>query len=356
MFVGRSTWHQHVTKDRRKTVGVEAGIPNTYRFVWSGRSFPKLYALAIDSVLVADPAARVVIHCFGEAPASAHFLRATCDPRVTVERVEPTEIFNALPAHLRRVADIYESLPTSAASAQSNLLRYALLYLHGGVYLDFDTVTVRPLNNLTDGACFIGAERVWSLDERRVAGEFRVVRSPAGLCWLVIWVLKWLDAALFDGRLRLASRTRRLNARFTKLQANNAVIGAAPQAEFLDRLLRSAHSADPKIRYSTGPTLIDRVARTSPHLVDVLPPEYFYGVEPAESFRFFLDHTLKLHPDAALIHYVGSNSSRFLNKRKIPARSLIAQLAASVGPAGLSRDAARTSAADLRVANETALQ
>jgi hypothetical protein len=197
---------------------------------------------------------------------------------------------------------------------------------------------------------------VWSLDERRVAGEFRVVRSPAGLCWLAIWVLKWLDAALFGGRLRLASRTRRLNARFTKLQANNAVIGAPPRAEFLDRLLRSAHSADPKIRYSTGPTLIDRVARTSPHLVDVLPPEYFYGVEPAESFRFFRDRKLKLHPDTALIHYVGSNSSRFLNKGKIPASSLISQLAASVGPASLSRDAARTWAANIRVTPETALQ
>ena len=312
-----------------KTCYVAAEIPKVYRFVWTGRSFPKMYALAIDSVLAADPEARVVVHCFGERPSSIDFDRATGTPRVTVDRIEPARIFGELPPHLQRVSAIYESLPPSAA-ARSNLLRYALLYLHGGIYLDFDTITLRPLADLVDGPCFVGVERVWSLDERRVAGESGVLRSPAALLWLSIWVIKRVDSTVFHGRLRLAERTRRSNSRLTHLQANNAVIGAAPRAEFLDRLLRSAHSVNPEVRYSTGPTLIDRVRRTSPHLVEVLPPDYFYGVEPAESFRYFLDRTLRLHPNSAVVHYVGSNSRRFLERSLLPRKSLIAKLSAAV--------------------------
>lgn len=297
-----------------------------YRFVWSGRDFPRLYAMAVESVFMADPEARVVVHCFGPRPTAFAFARMSCDPRVTVEDCEPARIFGALPAHLRRVSVVYESLPTSALSARSNLLRYAILYLHGGIYLDFDTVTLEPLDTLVDADCFIGEERVWSLDEPRVAGDDSVVRTPKGLLWLAIWATKRLDSAMFAGRLRMAQRTARLNTHLTHLQANNAVIGAAPGAEFLDRLLRNAHAANPHVRYSTGPTLVAQVARTSPHLVEVLPPEYFYGVEPAESYRYFLDRTLQLDPRTAVVHYVGSNSRRFLKRHRAPRHSVIAVL------------------------------
>lgn len=301
-------------------------IPNVYRFLWSGADFPGLYATAITSVLAVDPGARVTVHCFGGRPRSAEFDLATDDPRVEVIDTEPTVVFAKLPAHLSRVTDSYRVLPASAASARSNLLRYAILYLDGGYYLDFDTITLRPLRSVSEAQCFIGAERVWTLDEPRVAGDKRVLRSMGALGWLGIWLVKRTDAAVFRGRMRSAARTARFNRRFTTVQPNNAVIGAAPGAEFLDRVLRGVSGANPFVRYSTGPTLVARVARTSPHLVQVLPPDVFYQVEPAESFRYFTDATLRLHPAAAVIHYVGSNSGRFLSRRRVPRHSLIARV------------------------------
>jgi len=305
---------------------VDHEIPRVYRFLWSGREFPALYGSAITSVFAVDPHARVVVHCFGERPRSRTFAKVTADPRVEVLETRPEAVFGALPAHLRRVADVYRSLPPSAASARSNLLRYAVLYNHGGIYLDFDTITLRPLHELADTPCVIGSERVWSLDEPRVAGNTRVVASVSGVAWLLIWAAKRADSAVFRGRLRVAQRTARLNERFTTVQPNNAVIAAVPGAEFLDRLMRSAHGANPMIRYSTGPTLVSRIARTSPHLVTVLDPSFFYQVEPAESFRYFSDSTLRLHPNASVIHYVGSNSRRFLARRSLSQRSILGRI------------------------------
>lgn len=305
---------------------MEQRIPKVYRFVWSGSDFPALYSAAVESAVRADPEARAVIHCFGPRPRAHAFERLSRDPRVSVEDCEPSRLFGALPAHLRRVCAVFDSLPVTALSARSNLLRYTILYLHGGIYLDFDTFTLRPLDKLVDADCFIGEERVWSLDEPRVAGDNSVVRTPKGLLWLAIWAAKRMDCSIFRGRLRIAQRTSSINARLTHLQANNAVMGAVPGAEFLDRLLRNAHAANPFVRYSTGPTLVAHVARTSPHLVEVLPHEYFYGVEPAESFRYFLDRTLQLDPRNAVIHYVGSNSQRFLKRNRVPRQSVIGAL------------------------------
>lgn len=301
-------------------------IPNIYRFLWSGANFPRLYSAALTSVLKVDLDARVTVYCFGDRPCSGDFTQATVDPRIDVVDIEPAAVFAKLPPHLRRVADAYHALPPTAASARSNLLRYAILYLEGGYYLDFDTITLRPLTDVSDAECFIGAERVWTLDEPRVAGDKRVLRSLDALAWLGIWVIKRIDSGAFRGKLRMATRTARFNHRFTVVQANNAVIGAVPGAEFLDRVLRGVLGADPYIRYSTGPTLVARVARTSPHLVDVLQPAVFYQVEPAESFRYFSDATLRLHPAAAVIHYVGSNSARFLTRDSVPRHSLISRV------------------------------
>lgn len=312
-------------------------IPNVYHLLWSGKSFPDIYGAAIDSILNVDESARVVVHCFGDLPQSGTFDRAVFDPRADVRVTDPEAVFAQLPAHLRRVADTYRSLPMTATSARSNILRYAILYLHGGIYVDFDTITLQPLVDLAKGDCFIGTERVWALDEPRVAGNWKVSVSPAGLGWLAIWCAKRLDSRIFRGRLRLAAATAPVNRRFTVVQPNNAVIGCTQGAEFLDRVLRAVHNADPIVRYATGPTLVARVARTSPHLVTTLPVDVCYQVEPAESFRYFEDCTLRVRTEAAIIHYVGSNSSRYLRHGHRLRRSVMSSTLAWVKAGTLRR-------------------
>ena len=130
-------------------------IPNQYFYIWSGSSFPYLNLLAVKSLLLADASASVVVYLVGPAPQNDIFENLRGLDRVSIVGVEPKEIFAQLPSDIKGVGTIFHKIPESSASARSNILRYALLYLHGGVYLDFDTVVTKSLSDLAVHQCFI---------------------------------------------------------------------------------------------------------------------------------------------------------------------------------------------------------
>jgi glycosyltransferase involved in cell wall biosynthesis len=191
-------------------------------------------------------------------------------------------------------------------------LRYALLYLNGGVYLDFDTVVTRSLSDLAGHQCFIGEENVWVGDEDRVAGKWWVCLYPKNLFWLASWLLRRADSAWFSGKLQIARALEKTDAIWSKKQPNNAVMGAVAQSPFVRELLLECLDTDFTVRYATGPTLVSHVAANFPHLVSTLPVNYFYSVAPGESFRFFSDRTLELPSEAYLIHYAASNHKKLI--------------------------------------------
>jgi hypothetical protein len=191
-------------------------------------------------------------------------------------------------------------------------LRYALLYLNGGVYLDFDTVVTRSLSDLAGHQCFIGEENVWVGDEDRVAGKWWVCLYPKNLFWLTSWLLRRADSAWLSGKLKIARALENTDAIWSKKQPNNAVMGAVAQSPFIRELLLECLDTDFTVRYATGPTLVSHVAANFPHLVSTLPVNYFYSVAPGESFRLFADRTLTLPPEAYLIHYAASNHKKLI--------------------------------------------
>ena len=89
-------------------------------------------------------------------------------------------------------------------------------------------------------------------------------------------------------------------------------MGAVATSPFIRELLLACLDADFTVRYATGPTLVTQVAANFPHLVSVLPVNYFYSVAPGESFRFFADQTLTLPSEAYLIHYAASNHKKLI--------------------------------------------
>jgi hypothetical protein len=294
-------------------------VPHRYLLVWSGSNFPAVARLAVDSVLATDPVAQVQVYAFGSLPAGGDFWSMGADDRVTIVPCDAHSVFAQLPADVAaHCAAAFDAVPPSALSARSNLLRYALLYLYGGVYIDFDAIVLRPLPQLADGRDFIGAERVWRHDEARVEGRWKLSMSCGTAVWGVAWALKRMDSCVFGGRLRVADMLRAIDRRVTRLQPNNAVIGVGQHSSFMHDVLRHVRSQDPTKRYALGPHLIREVAAYSS--VDVLPEVVLYPVPPAESHRWFDDEMLRLHPSTAVIHYCSSNHRGLLARLRLDDR------------------------------------
>ena len=108
-------------------------IPNQYFYIWSGSSFPFLNLLAVKSLVLADNSATAVVYIVGPEPQNEIFENLRGLERVSIVAIEPEDIFSQLPSDIKGVGTIFHKIPESSASARSNILRYALLYLHGGV-------------------------------------------------------------------------------------------------------------------------------------------------------------------------------------------------------------------------------
>lgn len=289
-------------------------IPRRFFYVWSGRSFPYPNYLAVKSLRCVEPTAQIVVYIVGDRPRSWNFELIELLPGVEIVHIEPNEIFERLPRELRRIGDVYRNIPNSAQSARSNILRYSLLLMHGGVYLDFDTIVVRRFGDLLEHPAFVGEEDVWCGDTSRVRGDVGVYFRPTTWHWALSWLGRRVDSRFFAGRLGVAGALRRTDGHWRRTQVNNAVIGARPGSPFVREVLLAAMNASPTVRYATGPTLVDRVARTNPGLVHVADRSTFYHVAPGESFRLFEDVTISLPPTANLIHYASSNHSSIVNR------------------------------------------
>lgn len=292
---------------------VSSHIDERFFYVWSGANFPFINLLSIASVLTHHPKAHicVVVDAF---PSSSHFEELRNRPNVEIQLVNPDVLFSQLPIKFQHVKSIFYSLPENATTARSNIIRYVLLYLYGGVYLDFDVLLLKPLTALLPNKSFIGEEFVWVDNCARLRGSRSIFLYPRNILWAVTQLVLRLDAFVFRGALHMGYFLRRSFRLWSRPQLNNAVIGSVAESEFLSLVLWHLRDSDPKIRYSTGPTLVQKVAELKNHEATVLPSETFYCVAPGQSFRMFKDERLKLHPDAVGLHYVASNHLREIDE------------------------------------------
>lgn len=290
-------------------------VPALVHFLWTGPGFGLCHRLAIESALLTNPELAVTLHLIEEAPrdlsANPHLGALGAHPRLTLRQRTPQEILASCDgAHAPSLLATFQRIPPRAASAQSNLLRYAILHQEGGIYLDLDILVVRDLAPLRQAPCSLGAELVWRADEARVAGQLAPWMIAPTAAFAAALALRRAELALHTGAA--PSLHRWLEARWSHAQPNNAVIAAAPRAPFVTALLERAPLVDATVRFRLGPTLVAEVARLAPHTVRVLPPDVLYFVPPSQSFRFFRDPALALPDSALLIHYVSSNHRREL--------------------------------------------
>lgn len=290
-------------------------VPLRLHFVWTGARFPYHARLAIESAIVALPEALVDLDVVGTLPNGRHFDVVARRDQVRVERWSPGSLFEPLPAGARPYHDLYARLPAGSAAAVSNLARLAILFQRGGVYLDTDVIVLRGLHSPDTHGAYVGLERVWTANRDRVARGLGPLAAIRATPWAARWAACRLDLLATQGRLGLADRIR--NDGTTRLQVNNAVIGAPTQSEFIAVALAQALEVDPSVRFALGPSLLDDVATACPRLVNVVPSSRFYAVPPGESDRLFHDRTLQLPCDAQVMHYVASNHRRLLDRLDI---------------------------------------
>lgn len=290
-------------------------IPNRFVLLWTGREFPLYCRLAVESLLQVDDRCEVEIHLFGQEPVAApHFWPLQVRDRVSFLRTSPEAAFDATGDLAAPLKALYSRIPASARSAQSNLLRYAILYDRGGIYLDFDILALRDFRHLLHHPAFVGEEQVWKVNEARVEGR----REP----WMVGPTLSYVAAyALsrgwsFAGGRSLAGSwiVRKLDAAWSRPNLNNAVLGAEPRSAFVRRLLVAALEASPTRRFALGPTLVSQAWQADRSEVERLPSAAFYFEPPTYSFRFFEGAAVTPPEDALLVHYVNSNHRRELER------------------------------------------
>jgi hypothetical protein len=289
-------------------------IPCTVHQLWLGRQLPDLGWLAARTALDRAGLDRFVLHGDRGDP-EADQLRADLRTRgVELATLDPTALFRTGLSTATDVAleRLWQRLERPAARA--DLARLAVLWHHGGVYLDTDALvvrTLRPLHAAARPSGYAGLERV-CLPAAVVHG---------------IHPGRWLRAgallAVRDAISRLPDAAQRFEriARHYHLACNNAVLAFAPRhplcGELLDRAARMP--LDRALRlYELGPRLLEAATQNRDRADFALhPPATFYPLAP-EICAAYVDPRARLaaelDPGTRVAHLYDSVIARRLGR------------------------------------------
>jgi hypothetical protein len=257
-------------------------IPARAHFCWLGASLPWAYVFAVLSASEKSGLAEIVLHHTDALEDGARLRALARCPRVRLRRLDPIACLRQAGRALGagdRLAAIYRAVDRPAI--RTDVLRAAILYLHGGVYLDLDTITTASLLPLLEARQFVGCElTVWP-------HSVRTSRSPA----------VWCRALALDVLRKALRRAPRGWQMFRRVQGlyhrgiNNAVMGAEAGSRLCARYLLAMVEM-PLERcselYALGPDLLqDVVDRLCGEDVTIAEPDVFYPLPPEISAHWF---------------------------------------------------------------------
>jgi hypothetical protein len=275
-------------------------------FIWFGSRIPFGGLVAVRSAVRSCRGAEVLLLHEGLDPSSPGARAIEAEPGVRLERAG-VEWFRDLPGGGRIPRRLYEELPS--ATARSNLLRLAVLWKLGGIYLDMDTIVVRDLAGLGRREGFCGLEHV-ALPE----DLFRSL-NPAR------WAAAGARLAAREACARMDRGVgifRRMEHRY-HLAVNNAVLGSRPLNPFLARTFEEVSAMPPGLRmrrWELGTHLLQRMTgNRSVAGMDVLSPGYFYPLGPEISVHWFRRGSAArlgelLAPETHVVHWYSSVEKR----------------------------------------------
>ena len=257
-------------------------IPARAHFCWIGTRLPWAYAFAVLSAAERSELPEIVLHHTDALDEDAALAALKQTPRVRVSRVDPIDYLMRAGQKLGAgdgLTVIYRRLTNPAA--RIDMLRAAILYLEGGMYLDMDTVTTSSLLPLLNTRQFVGCEFI-------IWPHFaRTSRSPA------LWA-RSLTLDLTRKMMRLTPRgwkMFRLIEKFCYRGINNAVMGAEADSPLFEDYLRAMLTVPPERQtqpYALGPDLLQEVVgRYARDDLTIQEPHVFYPLPPEISEHWF---------------------------------------------------------------------
>ena len=257
-------------------------IPSQVHFCWIGTRLPWAYVFAVLSAAERSELTDIILHHTDVLDDGPELRSLSTSPRVRLCRIDANARLGEAGAALGvgdGLAALYQRLESRVM--RTDVLRAAILFLQGGIYLDLDTITVASLLPLLQAAQFVGCEFiVWP-------HAVRASRSPA--VWarpLCLDLLRKLLRRMPGGWMAF----RRVQ-RFYFRGINNAVMGAEPRSRLFSDYLRAmlALPAERQAqRYALGPDLLqDIVERRRPRDRIVRPGQLFYPLPPEISEHWF---------------------------------------------------------------------
>lgn len=284
-------------------------IPAHVHFCWIGPQLSWAHAFALLSAAAQAGMDEVVLHHTDELEEGAVLTALRGTDGLRLERIDARACLAEAGARLGlsdALAALYSNLTSPVQRA--DVLRAAILYLQGGIYLDLDTVTVASLRPLLDAPQFVGTEYiVWP----------HWVRSSRS--WAVL--AKHLALDVLRSGLRLCPggwRGFRHVERWYFKGVNNAVLGAQAGAPLFAAYLTAMAALPPERRsqpYALGPDLLQSLTGqfSSADLV-IHEPGVFYPLAPEISTHWFragaAGLNLALQPQTRVVHWYASVRSK----------------------------------------------
>ena len=257
-------------------------IPPRVHFCWIGRNLPWAYVFAVLSAAERSALPEITLHHTDMLDDGAELRALTNAVGVTLHRIDPIACLTETGRELGigdQLTELYRGL--DSPTMRADILRAAILFQQGGIYLDLDTVTVSSLSPLLDATQFVGCEYiVWP---RHV----RASRSPA----------RWARSLTLDLLRKVMRRKNHGWKAFGRIERfyyrgiNNAVMGAEPNSPLFARYLRAMPTVTPeRLRqaYALGPHLLQElVDNDRQDDLIIHGPQIFYPLPPEISEHWF---------------------------------------------------------------------
>lgn len=290
-------------------------IPKTAHFVWIGNSldWPYLYALA--SAYETGGFDQVILHHTDELQGEAITVFKKCYSSIIFKLTCTNTLFQEVGDRGNALIELYNQLPEY--SSKTDLIRLVVLYIYGGVYIDLDTLTLKPFESYLD-TC----EGFFGMELGGIGEGFLETRPGARIAYNAHHTKKSRKSKtallkLFKYFCAKKSNGWKFFFRYQKYylhNVNNAVLGAIAGAEWVNHLINTALSmplSQSTRRLELGPKLLQReMMNCQSKKIKIFSPEIFYVLPALISQHWFKKNDMgqfeNIIKNSHIIHWYAS--------------------------------------------------
>jgi len=284
-------------------------IPNRVFFIWFGNKLPWAVGLAILSVKHVQNPEEILLYIDSEISGDGYDLIKNI-PNLALKKID-SSLFSDL-NDKGLMWQLFQKFQKPAL--KSDLLRFALVYKYGGVYLDTDIIAVKPWNDLLKYKGFCGLEAVaFPGDLYTSSNPFRYLLAGILYLWRLLCAYLprgWQIFRLTEGLFRYC--------------ANGAILGSEAKNEIIEDFfskISELKEKDFSVPACIGPHIVQKsTGNKSSKNMETLTSAYFYPLGPDISLQYFRNNSVKhldkiLLPQTRIVHWYNSVEKKYLHRQ-----------------------------------------